>query len=233
MTELSQDASALVTELCAAGGTAALCQHCHTALDTVSGVGLTVFTGSAGRFVVGTDGILIDQIEDLQISLNQGPCLEAVRTCRPVLVDDLAAASATVRWPAFTVQARRHGVAAVFAFPVLVGGTALAVLDLYRTTAGPLPKDDHQQAAAYATAAAVLLTDDARARATAQDGASVPAGAARTQQALGMVMAQDGSDAAAALHRLRRHAADHNQSLAHIVDEILTGRLRLDPATGL
>jgi GAF domain-containing protein len=148
-----------------AAGIGALSRHCRTAIGTVSGVGLTVFPATAARFVVSTDGLLIDLIENLQICLGQGPGLEAVQTGQPVLVEDLAVAAATVRWPAFTGQARRHGVAAVFTFPVFVSGRALAVLDLCRASPGPLSEGDRDQAARYAGAAAVLLTEEGRGRA--------------------------------------------------------------------
>ncbi|MFI7602435.1 GAF domain-containing protein [Actinoplanes sp. NPDC049681] len=150
----------LVTTLRAAGGITAVCGHCRASLDAMSGVGLTVFPGAARRFVLGTDGSLIDQIEDLQISLDQGPCLDSVRSRTPVLVENLADSGATVRWPAFTAEARHRGVAAMFAFPILVGGAPVAVLDLCRASPGPLSRCDHGRATSYAAAVAVLLVDD-------------------------------------------------------------------------
>ncbi|OJF13870.1 GAF and ANTAR domain-containing protein [Couchioplanes caeruleus] len=217
----------LVAVLRATGGTAAVCTACHAVIPTVDGVGLTLFTTHA-RFVLGATGPLIEQIEDLQISLDQGPCLHAVHHRAPVLVDDLTPTDP--RWPAFASHARRRGVAAMFAFPVLLDDHPVAVLDLCRTTAGPLSDTDRRQATVYAAAAAVLLRADADA--DHGDGAVVSASAARTQQATGMVMHQAGIDAAAALHRLRTHAFDQNQDLAQVVTDVLTRRLRFDPTPG-
>ncbi|MGA5305893.1 GAF domain-containing protein [Nucisporomicrobium flavum] len=220
----------LASVLRAAGGVAAVCAHCRSSLDTISGVGLTMFTGTARRFVLSADGPLIDHVEDLQISLDQGPCLDSVHSREPVLVEDLAATEATVRWPAFSTQARQRGIAAMFAFPVFVGGTPVAVLDICRTSRGPLSRSDHDRATLYAAAVAVLLVEDAEPGAGSPDhaGAAVPAAAARVQQATGMVMGQTGAGAAAALHRLRAYAFVQNRPVISVVDDVLDGRLRFD-----
>ena len=76
-------------------------------------------------------------IEDLQFTLGEGPCVDAVRSGSPVLLDDVRAVTdATRRWPAFVKEAESSGVRAVFAFPVQVGAIALGTLDLYRSRAG-------------------------------------------------------------------------------------------------
>ena len=220
--------ASLISTLRDRGGTAALCAHCHTEIPTVSGVGLTVFALSSRRFVLGTSGPLIDQIEDLQISLDQGPCVNAVGDGTPVLVDDLASADATRRWPRFAAQALRRGVAAMFAFPVLVDAWPVAVLDLCRTTPGPLSEDDRRLAMTYASAAAVLM-ETTSTLAYNSAGAAVSVEVARTQQATGMVMGQATADATTALHQLRTNAFDRDLPLAAVVDEVLAGRLRFDP----
>jgi hypothetical protein len=220
----------LVTVLREAGGTPRLCAHCHDAVPTVSGIGLTVFPATATRFVLCTRGHLIDVVEDLQISLDEGPCVDAARSRAPVLADDLGAADAVRRWPRFAPQAHSEGVGAAFAFPVVIAGIPLAVLDLCRDRPGALSAADHELAVTYAAAAAVLLVDDAhRGPDGAGSGAAVGDQAARTQQATGVVMGRTGIDATAALHRLRRHALTHQVPLGDVVDDVLTGRLRLDP----
>ena len=61
----------------------------------------------------------------LQFSLGEGPCFEAYRTRRPVLIPDLAAVAPT-RWPGYAMAAHDHGVRAVFALPLQVGAAASA-----------------------------------------------------------------------------------------------------------
>jgi len=113
------------------------------ALLGVSGAGMCLIGGAQHQVIVhGTDP-LIEALEDLQVTLGQGPCLEAVRTGYPVLVPDLQT-PAVSPWPEYLDQATARGVRAVFAFPVHADGVLFGALDLYRMTAGPL--DDAQLA---------------------------------------------------------------------------------------
>ena len=99
----------------------------------VSGVGLALMTpkGPAGT-VAATDGAALE-LEELQFTLGEGPCVDASSSGRPVLQPDLAA-TGPHRWPVFAGGALAAGVAAVFAFPLRVGAIHVGVLDLYRVT---------------------------------------------------------------------------------------------------
>ena len=60
--------------------------------------------GPAGT-IAATDGPAAE-LEDLQFTLGEGPCVDASETGRPVLQPDLAA-TAPQRWPAFAGGALR------------------------------------------------------------------------------------------------------------------------------
>lgn len=120
--------------------------------------------------VHGTDP-LSKELEDLQLTLGEGPCMQAVRTGSPVAAPDLVEAAA-VAWPSFAEQAVARGVRALFSYPLRVsypvrGGTVhLGVLDLYRHSPGPLTESQQLDA--------VLLTDTAsRAMLAQKDRASL------------------------------------------------------------
>ncbi|MEU4241291.1 GAF domain-containing protein [Actinoplanes sp. NPDC026619] len=215
------DVAQLAATLRAAGGKSAVCRHLRLAIGPASGVGLMMFAWPGRQRVVNVDGPFIEPVEDLQIDLGQGPCFDAVRTGRPVLVDDLAATSATLRWAALTVPARRHGAAALFSFPVLVGDLPVAVLDLCRGWPGPLSLDHQRLMILHAAATASLLSDEA-------PEPAVPLDDVRLHRATGIVMGQIGTNAAAAARRLRRHASGQGQELTDVVDAVLAGELRFD-----
>jgi len=121
-----------------------------TALLEVSGAAMCLIGGRRHRIIVhGTDAVAED-LELLQISLGQGPCIEAVRTGLPVLVPELSGARPP-RWPAYAEHARRRGVRAVFTFPLQIASVDLGALDLYRLEPGPL--------SAAQTADVLILTD--------------------------------------------------------------------------
>ena len=118
---------------------------CEVAADLlgISGAGMCLVGGRRHEVVVhGTDA-LIAELEDLQVDLREGPCLQSVRSGFPVLVPDLDDHPAGA-WPAFAAAAYRRGVRALFSFPLHTGGLCFGALDLYRRSPGPL--DDAQLA---------------------------------------------------------------------------------------
>src|SRR5689334_10400787 len=73
----------------------------------------------ARETVYATDGIAAD-LEELQLTLGEGPCMDAFSGGGPTLAIDLRAPEFQVRWPAFTPAAISSGAAAVFALPLQV-----------------------------------------------------------------------------------------------------------------
>jgi hypothetical protein len=106
----------------------------------VDGAGVTMIAGSGLRLPVWASDDVSTTVEDLQVTLGQGPCLDASATSAPVLVHDLAdfAPSAERAWPVFRDEALRAGVRAIFAFPLVFDSVQMGCLDLYRRTPGPL-----------------------------------------------------------------------------------------------
>lgn len=76
-------------------------------------------------------------VEDLQLTLGEGPRLDAWTSGAPVLAGD---AAAMARWPEYAPAAHELGVRAVFAFPLQVGAAPVGVMDLYRDAAGALSR---------------------------------------------------------------------------------------------
>lgn len=195
----------------------------------VSGAGLALMTddGPAGTVAASDGGAL--QLEELQFTLGQGPCVDASRTGRPVLTPELAGAYR--RWPQFAAGADAAGLRAVFAFPLQVGGIRLGVLDLYRDTAGHLSGDDLTDALSFADAATELLLD-LQARDTAQ-GSSPPHplavldDRAEVHQATGVVSVRAGVSLAQALALLRARAYAEERPIGELARDVLDGVVEL------
>jgi hypothetical protein len=187
----------------------------------VTGVGVALMTdeGPAG-IVAATDGAA-RELEELQFTLGEGPCVDASQTGRPVLQPDLAA-TGPLRWPAFAGGALQAGVRALFALPLRVGAIRVGVLDLYRDRAGPLSTDELTEALSFADAATLVLLD-AQAGATVLVPVPVLDDRAEVHQATGVVSVQAAVGLAEALLLLRARAFADQQPLGELARDVLSG----------
>jgi len=192
--------------------------------------------GQAGHLMQVTDDVS-RQLAELQLTLGEGPLLDASASGGLALASDLAGPESGSRWPAFAPAACRAGAAAVFAFPLAVGAIRAGVLGLYRDRPGPLSDSQLGDALVFADTATMLLLD-------AQDGAGSgtgpgegpggqPAGLAsyraEIDQATGMLTEQLGVSITDAFVRLRAYAYVNDLKLAEVARDIVARRLRLFP----
>jgi len=190
----------------------------------------------AGHLMQVTDEVG-GQLADLQLTLGEGPSLDASVSGGPVLASDLADWESASRWPAFAPAASSAGAAAVFVFPLVIGAIRAGVLGLYRDQPGPLSDFQLGDALVFADTATMLLLD-------AQDGAAggaaartgpggQPAGLAsrraEVDQATGMLTEQLGVSITDAFARLRAYAYVNDIQLADVARDIVARRLRLFP----
>jgi hypothetical protein len=190
----------------------------------------------AGHLMQVTDEVSW-QLADLQLTLGEGPLLDASASGGPVLAADLADAETGVRWPAFGTAACRAGAAAVFVFPLVIGAIRAGVLGLYRDRPGPLSDFQLGDALVFADTATMLLLN---AQDPAVDGAGPGAGPggqpaglasyrAEIDQATGMLTEQLSVSIADAFARLRAYAYANDLQLADVARDIVARRLRLVP----
>jgi hypothetical protein len=206
-----------------------ICELCVEMLD-VTGAGISMVTTTGNRGAVCATDEVSARIEDLQLTLGEGPCIDAVHGAAPVLVADLLDPNDldVARWPAFMDNASAAGVRAVFAFPLRIGAISVGALDLYRTRPGELAADELPAVlmAAHAAALALLnlegdwddsFRDDTDARSTYN---------LQVHQATGMVTVQLGITMDEAFLLLRARAFSSGRSLAEVATDIVERRLR-------
>jgi hypothetical protein len=216
----------------AAEGTARVEHVCGLAADSlqVDGVGVSVTAGPGRHSRVAATDVVSGRIEDLQVLLGQGPCVDAVSSGAPVLVDDITRQEVADRWPVFAPEAQAIGVRASFALPLVVGGLRLGAMDLYRTRVGPLGDRAVAEAQDYATAVVELLLHLQNAVPDAVRTTLEPGWAATSvvHQATGMVMVQLGMDGTSAFAALRARAFQERRTLQEVAHDVLERRTRLD-----
>jgi hypothetical protein len=162
-------------------------------------------------------------LAELQLTLGEGPLLDASASGGPVLASDLADGESGARGPAFAPAACRAGAAAVFAFPLVVGAIRAGVLGLYRDRAGPLSDFQLGDALVFADTAIMLLLD------AEEQPAGLPSYRAEIDQATGMLTEQLGVSITDAFVRLRAYAYGNDIQLADVARDIVARRLRLFP----
>jgi ANTAR domain len=204
-----------------------LCEGCVEELSA-SGAGVSVVTGQGHRDIIFATDQVSSQIEELQVSLGEGPCIDAWSSRLPVMEPDLSHLSPT-RWPVFGPAALAAGAAAVFALPLQVGLARVGALDVYRRTPGGLSGDDMTAALAVGDALTrVLLRIEPSKAETGADGWESPSITAEVYQAAGMLTVQLGVDIPEALARLRAHAYAEERPLREVAHEVVARKLRLE-----
>ena len=219
-----------------------LCEVCVGLLD-VDGASISLNLDGTGRGTLGSSGPLSRQLDELQFTFGQGPCLEAVHSGVPVLVADLDDPAET-RWPAFTEAVLQAGVSAVFALPISLATSRVGALDLFRRRRGRLT-DRSLAGGLLAAELAALPLLDLLAGQRGADGQHAPPGAAggdadedgwvqlasldrvEVYQATGMLMGALDVDQTEALVRLRAYAYARGTTAAQVAASIVERRILL------
>jgi hypothetical protein len=216
-------AGSIVDRVCAAA----------VALLSLRGAGLSLMVEGELRGTAGVSDPGIAVVQELQLALGEGPCVDAWKSMEAVLEPDLAG-PAVARWPAFAHAGVEAGVRAVFAFPLHLGAVGIGVLVLYRDRVGALSADELAYGLVLADIAThVILGLQAGARADTLHEllAGEPPHWAEIHQATGMVAVQLGVPLDEAFVRLRAHAFAGGGPLGRIARDIVDGHLRLNDST--
>ena len=162
------------------------------------------------------------ELENLQVQVRQGPCLECTRTREAVFSADLDLDAH--RWPEFVHLAREEGFRSVHAEPLCLRGQVVGGLNLLRAGTGLLPGEDQMQARQLACAAAIGLlhrralnqVETVRAQLEHALGSRVD-----IEQAKGAFVERHGLTPEAAFERLRSEARRTRLPLRQIARAVL------------
>jgi GAF domain-containing protein len=154
-----------------------------------------------------------------------GPCLDAARGGKVVLVSDLATDR---RWPAYTRQAAGRGVRSCLSVPLPIQQLYLGGLNVYATRPAAFDAQATGLALAFAGYAALAVTNNSR------DAVTPLAGGERTgrkrwaviEQATGVLVARRGCSPEHAFGYLVGMAQDTGRTLAEIATRIVRGHAR-------
>lgn len=94
------------------------------------------------------------QMDEAQVGLDEGPCLEAQRSDTIIRVFDVRYEK---RWPRYMAQVRRHGLRSVLAVPLSVDAAATAAMSFYTHEAAVFTAEDAGAAKRYAEMASSVV----------------------------------------------------------------------------
>ncbi|WP_416979331.1 GAF and ANTAR domain-containing protein [Streptomyces sp. T028] len=200
---------------------------CRAAVD-VCGVDAAAFLTGRGenRGSLHTTDATSAAMEDLQITVGEGPSVDAWETRGPVLTGDLEDEALAGRWPGFTALAHGRGVRGVFVFPLQVGAVRLGTLSLYRSRPGPLSREQARDAVLLAAIALDRLLEPSERSGWSQPATpDVGQDSLKIYQATGMAASQLAVGIDEAFSRLRAHAFGSGLPLAEVARQLLDGAL--------
>jgi len=167
-------------------------------------------------------------LELFQLQNDHGPCLDCVRTGKPVLQQDLASDD---RWPRFSAESVKAGFLSVCAVPMRLREDVLGALNLFLHQPGGVTDADLSLAQAMADVASIaMVQDEVIRRSEVRAGQLQHALNSRVaiEQAKGMLSERRQLGMDEAFERLRSAARRTNRTLTSLAEDLVSGRLQLD-----
>jgi hypothetical protein len=197
-------------------------------LTLIPGDGASVATYGhlAGNETISASNSRAGRIDQLQFSLGEGPCWDALHDNRPVLEPDVRN-HPTNRWPLFLPAAADVGVGALFAVPLRFGPFLLGAVDVYAEKALQV----HPEQAEAATVLAGTISRWLLQRVITRHSDRSPHRFQQRaiHQAAGVVLAQLGLAPADAYLFIGAHATVRDEDIADSANLILTRQLLITP----
>lgn len=173
------------------------------------------------RFVTATDGAA-GEAEHVQERLQNGPCVESVRTNEPMAVEDVR--SCRERWPEYAHAVEEIGFRGVLGIPLVLGDRRVGSLDVYSTE--PRVWDDEAIDAAQVLAdigASYLLnaSELAEAQRTAEQLQTALDSRIVIEQAKGVLAERLGVSTDEAFQRIRASARRQSTKVAEVCRRVI------------
>ena len=164
------------------------------------------------------------ELEDLEMRLQQGPCLDAYRRVEQILAADLS--TEHDRWPGVAPKAMAMGLRAAYAFPLRLRDDCIGALNLYRERPGEFYDEDVRLAQAFADVATIGILQE-RKVSSAERRAEQLQGALESrvlvEQAKGIVAERYHVPLEEAFEAIRRHARSSNRKLREVCRDVVSG----------
>jgi transcriptional regulator with GAF, ATPase, and Fis domain len=203
-----------------------LCEHCITLLG-VDGAGVLLEDGDGDlRYVTSTNDLALG-LEQLQIDLQQGPCMTCYAEMSQVHIADVATAGD--RWPRFAPAAAELGIGSIYAFPLSHRMRAIGTLNLLRVAPADLDTTAAGAAQLLADVASSYVVNSlafAKTSELAQHLQRALDSRVVIEQAKGKLAGQLGIGVEEAFALFRGHARNTGRNLRDVARDVLEDRYK-------
>lgn len=168
-------------------------------------------------------------VELYQLESSEGPCLDAVRTGRPVSVPH--AEELRSRWPSYASAVVSHGYRSVYACPLRLREQTIGALNVFGSAAAPLDPDDLRIAQALADVATIGILQQRslhRSWVVAEQMQAALNSRIVIEQAKGVLAEHGKIDMEAAFTALRSHARRTGSKLGVVASQLVHRELPPD-----
>ncbi len=197
------------------------------AIFDLQGAGLGLAEGDTLHTTIGVPDQILE-LEDIQQRHQVGPCMEAFRQGRIVVVDDLERHAQD--WPAYVATAARLGMTTVVGLPLQLSGNLVGAVNLYSAGHRDWPEEDLEAAQVLADMVTSYLVNGSKLRQQEQLAEQLQQALdSRTviEQAKGVVAESRHIGVDEAFELIRRHARTHHVTVRAVSEAIVGLGLRL------
>ncbi len=195
------------------------------AIPGADGAGLTLLEEDRADTLVATADF-VSEIDDIQYSIGQGPCITAAREGRTVTSGSLGG---DPRWRKFGGTVARLGVHSVLSLPLITSDGVVGAMNVYAKDRHAFDERAAELGEIYAVPAAVAV-QNAQVLAQTQRLAVQLEKALETRgiidRAIGIMMSRSGGTEGEALDRLRALSQHEHQKLAIVAEHIVQEAVR-------
>lgn len=190
------------------------------AIPGADGAGVTLLQNNEPDTVVASADFVRD-IDDIQYSLGQGPCITAAATAATVRSGSLGQ---DAQWPVFGPRAQHLGVHSVLSLPLLAGDETIGAMNVYAYAADAFTERAAELGELFAVPAAVSVAN-ARALAAAtllaQRLENALTNRAMIDHAIGILISRSGYTPAEAFSALRAISQRENRKLNVVAQSLV------------
>jgi GAF domain-containing protein len=200
-------------------------QYAVRAIPGAEGAGLTLLEENRSDTIVSTADF-VAQIDDIQYSLGQGPCVSAVADRKIVLSGSLGGDR---RWPQFGSRVARLGVHSVVSLPLITDEGVVGAMNVYAHDKNAFTADAGRLGELFAVPAAIAVQNAqvlAQTKRLASQLQVALSSRGVIERAVGIMMSRSGGTEAEALDRLRTLSQHQHEKLPVVAQSIVQEAVR-------